>query len=150
MLPSKGDIVALDAEFVSLGKEETELREDGSVAIVNPSNFALARVSVVKVEEGTGGNEDDGREEDGRDEGKRKEGKEEVFFDYYIVLHEPVFDYLTKFCFVCLFLSFFLFFSFLFFLSFFLFFFCRFSCSCSCTYFMFFFSLDFREFAHKI
>ena len=43
---AKGDVVALDAEFVSLGAQETEIREDGRLVIVNPAHFSLARVSV--------------------------------------------------------------------------------------------------------
>jgi hypothetical protein len=39
-------VVALDAEFVSLGAQETEIREDGRLVIVNPAHFSLARVSV--------------------------------------------------------------------------------------------------------
>jgi hypothetical protein len=70
-IPGAGDVVALDAEFVSLGAEETEIREDGSRAIINPVHFALARVSLC-----------------------RENG--ECFMDDYIVTHEPVVDYLTR------------------------------------------------------
>jgi hypothetical protein len=70
-MPGAGDVVALDAEFVSLGAEETEIREDGSRAIINPVHFALARVSLC-----------------------RENG--ECFMDDYVATHEPVVDYLTR------------------------------------------------------
>jgi len=34
-IPKKGEVVAIDAEFVSLGAEETEVRDDGSRAVVS-------------------------------------------------------------------------------------------------------------------
>jgi DNA polymerase III epsilon subunit-like protein len=71
-IPGAGDVVALDAEFVSLGAEETEIREDGRRAIINPAHFALARVSLC-----------------------RENG--ECFMDDYLATHEPVVDYLTRF-----------------------------------------------------
>ena len=42
-LPSKGTLVAIDCEFVTLNAEETELRSDGTNAIVRPSHSAVAR-----------------------------------------------------------------------------------------------------------
>lgn len=75
-IPGPGDIVAVDAEFVSLGAEETELRSDGTRVVVNPAHFSLARVSVVRG--------------DGPKAGI-------PLIDDYIVTPEPITDYLTKF-----------------------------------------------------
>lgn len=70
-LPKIGNMIAIDAEFVSLGAEETELRSDGSKIIINPCHFSLARVSLL------------------RDTG-------EPFMDDYIVTFERIVDYLTR------------------------------------------------------
>jgi len=75
-VPGAGDIVAVDAEFVSLGAEETELRSDGTRVVINPAHFSLARVSVL------------------RGDGPRAGIP---FIDDYIVTPEPITDYLTKF-----------------------------------------------------
>jgi len=75
-IPGPESIVAIDAEFVSLGAEETELRSDGTKVIINPAHFSLARVSVV------------------RGEGTRAGVP---FIDDYIVTPEPITDYLTRF-----------------------------------------------------
>lgn len=72
----KGDLVAIDAEFVSLGAEETELRSDGTKVIINPAHFGLARVSVVSGSPSKVGT---------------------PFIDDYIVTPEPITDYLTRF-----------------------------------------------------
>lgn len=72
----KGDLVAIDAEFVSLGAEESELRSDGTKVIINPAHYGLARVSVV-----TGYPPKPGT----------------PFIDDYIVTPEPITDYLTRF-----------------------------------------------------
>jgi PAB-dependent poly(A)-specific ribonuclease subunit 2 len=71
-LPSKGDLVAIDAEFVALSEEEAEIRADGRRVVVQDSRLSLARVSVLN-DAGT------------------------TFIDDYIVTPEPVVDYLTRF-----------------------------------------------------
>ncbi|MCO5591527.1 hypothetical protein L7F22_045512 [Adiantum nelumboides] len=47
-IPSKGDLVAIDSEFVALNQEELELRSDGSRRLIRPSRLTLARVSVLR------------------------------------------------------------------------------------------------------
>lgn len=73
--PRKGTLVALDAEFVSLQKEENEVKADGNKVIVRPSRLGLARVSVLRGE--------------GELEGV-------PFVDDYIATREPVVDFLTE------------------------------------------------------
>ncbi|KAI9595833.1 ubiquitin carboxyl-terminal hydrolase-domain-containing protein [Syncephalis fuscata] len=71
-----GTLCAIDAEFVSLSQEKTELNVEGVRVVVRPSRLSLARVSVV-----------------------RGEGDLEgiPFIDDYIASIEPVVDYLTEF-----------------------------------------------------
>eukprot|EP01133_Synstelium_polycarpum_P003450 gene3450-3923_t len=71
-IPKTDDLVAIDTEFVSIGPEETEVSSDGKRVIIQPGNFSLARVSLV-----------------------RENG--EAFVDDYIQSIEPVTDYLTRF-----------------------------------------------------
>jgi len=73
--PKKGTLVALDAEFVSLQKEENEVKADGMKVIVRPSRLGLARVSVLRGQ--------------GELEGV-------PFVDDYIATREPVVDFLTS------------------------------------------------------
>lgn len=73
--PQKGTLVALDAEFVSLQKEENEVKADGNKVIVRPSRLGLARVSVLRGQ--------------GELEGV-------PFIDDYIATKEPVVDFLTE------------------------------------------------------
>ena len=41
-------MVAIDAEFVSMQQEETELRSDGTKKVIRPARLSLARVSVLR------------------------------------------------------------------------------------------------------
>ncbi|KAI8997062.1 ubiquitin carboxyl-terminal hydrolase-domain-containing protein [Pilobolus umbonatus] len=75
-MPKPGTLVAIDAEFVALQQEETEIRSDGTKSLIRPSTLTLARVSVL------------------RGEGP-KEGV--PFIDDYIATSEPIVDYLTEF-----------------------------------------------------
>lgn len=76
-MPKPGTLVAIDAEFVALQQEETEIRSDGTKSLIRPSTLTLARVSVLRGDTG------------------EKEGV--PFIDDYIATSEPVVDYLTEF-----------------------------------------------------
>ena len=69
-------LCGIDAEFVAIKEEETEIRSDGTRSLLRPSRLSLARVSVVR-----GGNSD-------------MAGV--PFIDDYVATSEPVFDYLTE------------------------------------------------------
>lgn len=72
----QGTLISLDAEFVALQQEETEIRSNGVKSIISPTRLTLARVSVLR---GTG------------------ESQDQPFVDDYIITTEPVVDYLTEF-----------------------------------------------------
>lgn len=73
--PCPGTLIALDAEFVSLQTEESEVKADGSRVVVRPSRLGLARVSVLR---GSG------------------ELEENPFLDDYIATKDNVVDFLTE------------------------------------------------------
>ena len=75
-LPKPGTLVAIDAEFVAMDKEEIEFRSDGTRSVIKPSKLSLARVSVLR---GQG------------------ELDQIPFIDDYIHTSETVIDYLTEF-----------------------------------------------------
>ncbi|KAI7904509.1 ubiquitin carboxyl-terminal hydrolase-domain-containing protein [Cokeromyces recurvatus] len=76
-MPKPGTLIAIDAEFVALQQEETEIRSDGTKSVIRPSTLTLARVSVL------------------RDDIGPKQGV--PFIDDYIATSEPIVDYLTEF-----------------------------------------------------
>lgn len=70
-----GYLCAIDAEFVVVSKEETEISSEGARKVIRPNRVCLARLSVV------------------RGEGPHMGVP---FIDEYIAATEPVVDYLTE------------------------------------------------------
>ncbi|KAL7524898.1 hypothetical protein ACHAXR_000765, partial [Thalassiosira sp. AJA248-18] len=72
-LPTEGDLVAIDAEFVCVQPEESLITSSGSKEIISESRNALARLSIISCQ------------------------TNEVIIDDYVLPREPVVDYLTRF-----------------------------------------------------
>lgn len=72
-LPSKGDLVAIDAEFVCVQQEQSLMMSSGSKEITSEARNALARLSIINCQ------------------------TNETIIDDYILPMEPVVDYLTRF-----------------------------------------------------
>jgi PAB-dependent poly(A)-specific ribonuclease subunit 2 len=77
MINLKGFLCSIDAEFVALSKEETEIRSDGTKSMLRPTRLSLARVSVLRGEDGAMQNV--------------------PFIDEWISTTETIVDYLTEF-----------------------------------------------------
>jgi len=73
---TEGNFVGIDAEFVTLNQEESEMRSDGTLSTVKPSQLCAARITVVRGWGTLFG---------------------VPFIDDYISTSEQVVDYLTKF-----------------------------------------------------
>ncbi|ODV71111.1 poly(A)-specific ribonuclease [Cyberlindnera jadinii NRRL Y-1542] len=75
--PHPGSLIAIDAEFVILENEQYEIGNSGIRSLLKPKKSALARVSVL-------------RGDDGENYGV-------PFIDDYVAVNEPITDYLTSF-----------------------------------------------------
>jgi len=72
-LPGKGDLIAFDAEFVSVQHEDHYLTATGSKMVLREGRSALARMSIIDCRTGR------------------------VIIDDHVLPREPVVDYLTRF-----------------------------------------------------
>jgi PAB-dependent poly(A)-specific ribonuclease subunit 2 len=72
-LPGKGEICAIDTEFVSVQSEDSVLTANGGKIVTMDARSALARISVIDCRNG------------------------QVIIDDYVLPQEPVVDYLTRF-----------------------------------------------------
>ena len=72
-LPPKGDLVAIDAEFVCVQPEQSLMLSSGSKEITSEARNALARLSIINCQ------------------------TNETIIDDYVLPMEPVVDYLTRF-----------------------------------------------------
>ena len=83
-LPGKGELIAFDAEFVTVQLEQAEVNAEGQRVIVSEARQNVARVSFVR-----GGKKD-------LDEGAAPPAIE-VLADDYVIPSETILDYLTRF-----------------------------------------------------
>ena len=72
-LPGKGDLVAIDCEFVCVQAEKSHLSASGAKSVTSESRNALARLSVINCK------------------------TNQVMIDDYVLPNEPVVDCLTRF-----------------------------------------------------
>lgn len=72
-LPSQGDLIAFDAEFVSVQEEESTLTKKGSKVTLREVRHAVARISVIDCK------------------------SKKIIIDDHVLPQEPVVDYLTRF-----------------------------------------------------
>ena len=73
-LPSKGDLIAIDTEFVSVQHEDSVISSDGGRIVLMEGRSSLARMSLLDCRSGC-----------------------DLLLDDYVLPQEPVLDYLTRF-----------------------------------------------------